>query len=42
MLDLEDDMLDKTLSHLDLTVNKKSERDEVRIPVVQPCGTING
>ena len=41
VLDLEDAMLDKTLSHLDLTANEKSKRDEVGIPVVQPCGTIN-
>ena len=41
VLDLEDEMLEKTLSHLDLTVNKKSEGDEVGIPLVQLCGTIS-
>ena len=41
MLDLKDEVVDKALGHLNLTIDEKSEGDEVRIPIVQLLRTMN-
>jgi hypothetical protein len=37
VLDLENEVVDNALSHLNLAINEKSEGDEIGIPVVELC-----
>jgi hypothetical protein len=37
VLDLENEVIDNALSHLNLAINEKSEGDEIGIPVVELC-----
>ncbi len=41
MLDLENEMFDNALSHLNLAVNEEPEGDEIGIPVEELCKMIN-